>query len=115
MFCQYQDGDFVYSPETKLIRNIFYLASITDTEVKVALSPLAKGWEGDKKYIWLPRQDQLQEMVRDLFPVSWVLAKEFAEKAYHLSADTNMSMEQLWLAFVMKEEFGKVWTGEEWR
>jgi len=24
------------------------------------------------------------------------------------------SMEQLWLAFVMKEKFDKVWNGEDW-
>ena len=24
------------------------------------------------------------------------------------------SMEQLWLAFVMKKKYGKVWNGEEW-
>ena len=26
-----------------------------------------------------------------------------------------LSMEQLWLAFVMKEKYGKVWDGETWR
>ncbi len=25
------------------------------------------------------------------------------------------SMEQLWLAFVMKEKFNKVWSGKEWK
>ncbi len=29
-------------------------------------------------------------------------------------AKSFTSMEQLWLAFVMKEKYNKVWDGEEW-
>ena len=28
--------------------------------------------------------------------------------------DKNYSMEQLWLAFVMKDKYKKVWNGEDW-
>ena len=28
--------------------------------------------------------------------------------------DSDASMEQLWLAFVMKEKFNKTWDGEKW-
>ena len=78
-------------------------------------------------YIWLPRQDQLQEMV---LPV----LKEKHNKIYDLKAMNRQanwfwalfslwmqkdefqsnSMEQLWLAFVMKEKYGKTWSGEDW-
>ena len=63
-------------------------------------------------FVWLPRQDQLQEMMPNTPP--WCLAKDFASRAYHLSGDTTMSMEQLWLAFVMYEKYKKRWNGEEW-
>jgi len=68
---------------------------------------------------WLPYQDQLQEMVNDK-PLCFVLLRllynwsftHYADKAAKLYPST---MEQLWLAFVMKERFGKIWSGEEWK
>ncbi len=64
------------------------------------------------KFIRLFRQDQLQEMLDE--KIAWVLAKDFAAKVYHLSSDTGMSMEQLWLAFVMSERYQKIWDGTDW-
>ena len=72
--------------------------------------------------VWLPRQDQLQEMVLsdpehpEYDNWEWRL-KRF--KMWHSAKiwGTNhpfASMEQLWLAFVMKEKYGKVWNGKEW-
>jgi hypothetical protein len=59
--------------------------------------------------IWLPRQDQLQEMVMQprllqRFFVWWDNLPLFPDYD---------SMEQLWLAFVMKEK-GKTWDGDKW-
>ena len=73
--------------------------------------------EGDEnKYnaIWLPRQDQLQEMVNDNNITA--LLQDFIS---WLSKQCNLpmhmtSMEQLWLAFVMKEKYNKTWDGKEW-
>ncbi len=81
----------------------------------------------DKDAIWLPRQDQLQEMViisadciggglagvlGDFYdflrPVG--ISMEFI--AGYCKQFT--SMEQLWLAFVMKEKYGKVWDNKDW-
>ena len=75
--------------------------------------------------IWLPRQDQLQEMVEcwTTNPVEKIL--RFAQGVYTYpqleETEENQryyfkfsSMEQLWLAFVMKEKYGKTWNGEEW-
>ena len=73
--------------------------------------------------IWLPRQDQLQEMVdKNEDPIvlscrftKWVTgltclySESWGERDPH-----NWSMEQLWLAFVMFEKYGKVWSGTEW-
>lgn len=95
--------------------------------------------------IWLPRQDQLQEMVRDNLMPFMLLGKiqaqvnpalnlklgrdvtisdfEYEKQCDELSnrlfRQQNyyrqfISMEQLWLAFVMKEKHNKVWNGEEW-
>ena len=68
-------------------------------------------WHDKKDYIWLPRQGQLQAMVDGGF------THQNLERFYqwyrsginqHLS-----SMEQLWLAFVMKEN-NKVWDEDKW-
>jgi hypothetical protein len=73
--------------------------------------------EGEK-VIWLPRQDQLQEMA---YPdgkmaidqlgnvVSW-----FNHIARSYVWQFGESREQLWLAFVMWEKFSKKWDGEKW-
>ena len=99
------------------------------------------------RYVWLPTQSQLQEMVLEkkqttlLEPVA-KLCLEFDEfihpDNYCLHGDNResgmfnheycqecvvkgnllfqqfTSMEQLWLAFVMKEKFNKTWNGEAW-
>lgn len=68
-------------------------------------------------YIWLPSQKQLQEMIS--YEHSWadVFVNKFAEfvtKEYSGKTFGDYSMEQLWLAFVMKEIYSKVWNGEDW-
>jgi len=66
--------------------------------------------------VWLPRQDQLQEMLlkptNTQFDSILRLLNFFS---IFVAVNTNLtSMEQLWLAFVMKEKYNKVWSGEEW-
>lgn len=77
-------------------------------------------YQGDNRRIpiWLPRQDQLQEMLESNL---WVktLAFEFflrKEGKYDINKYPYQftSMEQLWLAFVMKKKFGKVWDNGDW-
>ena len=69
-------------------------------------------------FIWLPRQDQLQEMVHDFEPDILTLLNNFTEwcildrQIWYKESTT--SMEQLWLAFVMKKKYNKVWNGNEW-
>lgn len=69
--------------------------------------------------IWLPHQDQLQEM---LDPCGYlVFLRAFPDFAFNLDpyhsgipwSSSLLSMEQLWLAFVMKQH-NKVWNGEDW-
>lgn len=74
---------------------------------------LAYHMENDN--VWLPRQDQLQEMLgkNDLNNL---------ESAFHEWRHWNFlngyqkftSMEQLWLGFVIKDKYNKVWDGDDW-
>jgi len=75
--------------------------------------------------VWLPRQDQLQEIWRQEYlkrPSKYGWFGEFCNFIGDVYSDYDLmnadevfeSMEQLWLAFVMKELYGKVWNGEEW-
>ena len=61
--------------------------------------------------IWLPRQDQLQEMVGGNLHY---LIIDFFDWVRHENSVLYTSMEQLWLAFVMKALYSKVWDGTEW-
>ena len=73
--------------------------------------------------VWLPTQDRLQDMMLpitegdykdrplwDLFHrLNWFLK-------FLPSGDTRIkSWTQLWLAFVMKEKYNKIWNGEDWK
>ena len=82
---------------------------VCDEEVKEIKEIL-----GSDSIVWLPRQDQLQEMCD---PPLDVLLMEFWEwlPKYELGVKYT-SMEQLWLAFVMKRKYQKVWDEEkgEW-
>jgi len=76
--------------------------------------------------VWLPRQDQLQEMAYNAKTLGTEvhLAKSAIGKhgAMFWWATHNMyyalqfknSMEQLWLAYVMYEKYNKKWNGKEW-
>ena len=72
----------------------------------------------DVKIIWLPRQDQLQEMVTDFPDHPHTLIARFYDfdLEYCAATWTETSMEQLWLAFVMHEKYQKIWDSkkEDW-
>jgi len=69
------------------------------------------------KAVWLPRQDQLQEMVIENYATFWDLAIAFSNvlmgenTSYFEKFD---SMEKLWFAFIMLEKYKKKWKEEEW-
>lgn len=59
-------------------------------------------------------QDQLQEMIE---VINSETIAYFLSAIKHFEETTNRqfkSWEQLWLAFVMKEKFNKVWNGKGW-
>ncbi len=79
--------------------------------------------------VFCPRQDQLQEMVMNLgvephkhCNTLCVLQPfyqfvKYGEGYWHSFNNCpypHPSMEELWLAFVMKELFGKTWDGKDW-
>lgn len=67
--------------------------------------------------VWLPRQDQLQEMVfSDDVGVQTITTaiEQFSKTEVGATISIFGSMEQLWLAFAMKEKYNKVWDGEQW-
>jgi len=109
---KWEAGDFGYWPENGDI-NVMYFGEYSPEE-------LGEG------HLWLPRQDQLQEMVKGDKHMH-LLAYEFASYfhgttdplyAYlgqdNFTVDADNSMEQMWLAYVMNEKYGKVWDGTEW-
>lgn len=61
--------------------------------------------------IWLPHQDQLQGMLEGTVHDKLGRLYRAIEKMIMYPHET---MEQLWLAFVMKEKYNKVWNGEQW-
>ena len=72
-------------------------------------------------YVWLPRQDQLQEMVEKRYTLDvggdynhWLgdLLTWFEPFWRHYGMNNETTLEQLWLAFVMKEKHDKVWNGK---
>lgn len=75
-------------------------------------------------FIWLPMQDQLQKMLPNTLANTHDIGKvrglvRFVKSLVDGTVSTAMyistlSLEQLWLAFVQKELYGKVWDGENW-
>lgn len=69
-----------------------------------------------ERYIWLPRQDQLQDMVNHGYEIKTNVLKDiYSFKLYNDEYGAKFkSMEQLWLAFVMKENYDKIWEEDQW-
>jgi len=118
-YCQY------CGKKTNTIISEGYLTCDSEVDVK-------------KPSIWLPRQDQLQAIIdKDWFrkevsfyDFAFIVAnkicvncfnanrfaggEQFYEECIDIIQKKWKSMEQLWLAFVMKEKYGKTWSGKDW-
>jgi hypothetical protein len=104
-FFKHGDGSYIHNPSGE-IQNILYLKLPDGGEwANPHHGNLADG------FIWLPRQDQLQEIMGFVACKGSVqrLSRFFIEQSPHVH-----SMEQLWLAFVMKTLYQKTWDGKEW-
>ncbi len=111
---EWEDGDSV--------------TSVTDDAVYVYCDQCDAEYGGLTDPIWLLRQDQLQAMVREwlresgghtdisdvvLLAILSTWVKDNARQLMDVSLNKG-TFEQLWLAFIMKEKYGKVWDGENW-
>jgi len=100
-------GDFFVSMSLGLISQSQPITS--DLEKKSYLKTI--------EAVWLPRQDQLQDMVIEKYATPWDLAIAFSNvlmddnESYFDKFD---SMEKLWLAFIMLEKCKKRWKDGEW-
>ena len=106
----WQPGDFVYDG---VHEEIFIVCGVRHC--------LASTGYFDIDHItWLPRQDQLQEMVYPEYfaPLQTMcgVLYDFSISEYGGRFTLDGSMEQLWLAFVMHEKYQKRWNEEkqEW-
>ena len=105
----FKDGDFLYDKKYG---------------VEVWSGYDAWGWPGPPRIppnpAWIPRQDQLQDMLFQLLGKTFVYwLDRFYKYAENQESHESMiggcySMEQLWLAFVMHEKYGKTWDGKDW-
>lgn len=74
----------------------------------------AKGCAGTIMVAWLPRQDQLQEIIPNKLSSPYgVLDRLTAWIRYSKPIVPARSMEQLWLSFIMAG-YSKTWNGEDW-
>ncbi|MBA7530435.1 hypothetical protein ES705_22642 [subsurface metagenome] len=63
--------------------------------------------------IWLPTQEQLQEMIHQTDWHGVLIAFRYWYQE-NVEYEVTYSMNELWLAFVMKEKYNKTWTGKDW-
>ena len=69
-------------------------------------------WQKNKE-IWLPRQDQLQDILKD---TRWTIYGYLEQITKFMSdyGSIDWSWEQIWLGFLMKEKYNKIWNGTDW-
>ena len=105
------NGDFYYRDPEDDVYVVDCLVSSEDIERGKYL------W----RRFWLPRQDQLQEMLGlDNHSLMMKFCRFYNFNLGYNSADHNIifincqSMEILWLLFVMEEKYNKQWDGDKW-
>lgn len=71
-----------------------------------------------REYIYLPTQEQLQKMMEDRYYTKKnipILILNFSDFIFDdIDENQRGSMNELWLAFVMKVKYNKIWTGKKW-
>lgn len=85
-------------------------------------SSSGQGVIGICKYVWLPKLDQLIELAQIPGRRYELITQDFFDwtrQDYGLIPGEPRrifkSLEQVWLAFVMQQQFGKCWSGRRWR
>jgi hypothetical protein len=117
---EFTDGDFLFDTRTPTVKFVIYLKVLDDYLSKNLPNDMEKAYESEFM-IWLPRQDQLQEMAGNPLEVlsrKLLFQNEFTRhlitEEYEKSDYVFKSFEQLWLEIVMFEKHKKIWNGEKW-
>lgn len=99
-------GDF-YHTQSRGNKYTCVIKAADDTQSQARYYPT--------QYTWLPRQEQLQNIYVDSYAINCIVYQfnEWWEKKGNYNLFLK-SMEQLWLAFVMKKIYNKTWDGEKW-
>lgn len=66
------------------------------------------------RFLKIYRQDQLQEMVGGGWATKLSALQRFITESPIAYIQTLDRFEQLWLAFVMKEKYSRIWNGTDW-
>ena len=67
--------------------------------------------DGELNVVYLPTQEQLQDMI----DYDWYgIFKEFYWWFGDADTEKYTSMNELWLAFVIKKKWNKIWDGDNW-
>jgi len=77
-------------------------------------------------YTWLPRQDQLQDMIGIERNIEWTIQTKYGESTWGYGSLDNDSgfydetgfwdtLEKMWLSWYMKEKHNKIWDGDKWQ
>ena len=91
------------------------------TKKDVLIDLLGNYWSSGHYQVWLPMQDQIQEMLGDFrYCLSIVTAKGYLENEFPSDLpdwyieDKYESMEQYWLMEYMDKKHNKVWDEDKW-
>jgi len=122
--CAEIQGDSVY-PTFAFRTKIFYVGN--DVYWQQCYPEYHGAQSGKVKIVQLRRQDQLQEIILENKYCDYsrrspagraALFSEFVYEEWFrptkIDTSYQVTFEQLWLAFVMHEKFGKAWNGEVW-
>ena len=116
------DHQTIYIPILEPLHATFKLEEKLPSEIPISINKQTYTKFPLRYFVWLPRQDQLQAM---LYPARYKekydMCSAFAARctfsvfnAFISDKPDVMSMEQLWLAFVMIELHQKRWHNGEW-
>ena len=98
-----QNGDFYYFCQGVLVANVHQ-------------ESLQEAFGDDYQHlIWLPRQDQLQDMIDSIETPARIIWCVGCWCNHNKYAGAFRSMEQVWLAFVMFSLYHKKWSNGEWQ
>ncbi len=117
-----QNGDFCWHDnEGEEVYGCWeYPEQITTVSITQATE---RDWWGN--WLWLPRQDELQEIIDDWWKKNGNYGEPLIKGLYDFATSLGYkpfrenelpikSWEQLWLAFVMKQKYNKEWVNEDW-